>query len=369
MTPDEYMVEAVALACKGEGRTAPNPPVGAVVVRDGRIVGKGFHPKAGEPHAEVFALREAGPLSNSADLYVTLEPCSHHGRTPPCADAVIAAGIARVFVGTGDPNPLVAGRGIERLRQAGIEVVEGIGGPACRKLIAPFRRLLLDKLPFVTLKGGVTLDCRIATSAGESQWITGESARQEAHRMRNRVDAILVGSGTVRADNPRLTVRNVDGGRNPVRVVVDSRLSTPSDAQIYDTREAPTLVVTTMYAPLARRALFAKRGVEVLVVPDREGQVSLPDMMKELAQRNLMHILLEGGGILNNRMLAEGLIDRICLFVAPLIFGGNDTLPLLAGEGISRLADAVRLEHMEVKRFGEDLMISGEVLRNVHRTG
>jgi len=361
----DYMRRALELARRGEGRTCPNPPVGAVVVADGRIVGEGFHPRAGEPHAEIHALRQAGEAARGATIYVTLEPCSHQGRTGPCADALIAAGVARVVVAVQDPNPLVAGSGLQKLRAAGLEVETGLCAAEAACLLAPFAHHITCGCPFVTLKAAMTLDGRTATAAGESQWISGEASRRDVHELRNRVDGILVGVGTVLRDNPRLTTRLGGEGRDAVRVVVDSRLRIPLDAAlITQVSAAPTLVATTPLAPKRKIAELQDRGVQVLTCNEIEGQgVDLRDLLRQLGGYPLQHLMLEGGALLNQSFLAAGLVDRIRLYVAPQLFGGSDGKGLFSGYGIMHLAQATRLGELRVERFGSDLRIEGEVLR------
>lgn len=359
---DEYMRRALQLAARGEGRTRPNPPVGALLVKDDVIVGEGFHPRAGEPHAEIFALRQAGERSAGADLFVTLEPCCHQGKTGPCCEAVIAAGIRRVFVGTVDPNPLVAGKGIRRLQDAGVDVEVGILENECRRLLAPFAKHVTTGRPFVILKSAVTLDGKTATSTGDSQWISNEQSRQHVHRMRDRYDAIMVGIGTVLHDNPRLTTRLPDGGRDPVRVVVDSQLRIPSDAAILHVDStAPTLVVTTSAASVTKIDALRAGGVDVLVLPGNSGWVDLHKLMEELGQRNLQSVLVEGGATLNESLLLEGLIDRVAVFIAPKLIGGNQGKGIFEGVGISRLSEALRLTDVRWQTFGDDLLVEGEV--------
>jgi len=361
--PDRYQQHALALARKGEGRTSPNPPVGAVVVSGGQIVGEGFHPKAGEPHAEIFALRAAGELARGAELYVTLEPCSHHGRTGPCADAVIAAGIRKVYVGCVDPNPQVAGNGIARLRAAGIEVVCGVLEDECRRLLAPFARHITTGLPFVTLKGAMTLDGQTATSTGASQWITGPASREEVHRLRDRCDAVLTGVGTVVADDCQLTVRLPDGGRDPLRVVVDSQLRIPDTARILtQVSSASTLLVTTERADSRRLAALRERGLEVVIcAANRAGRVDLSELMRLLGLRNLQHVLLEAGATLNHAALHAGIVNRMALFVAPKLFGGGDGKPLFSGTGVTTLDAAFGLGDLRTRQVGDDILIEGEV--------
>jgi diaminohydroxyphosphoribosylaminopyrimidine deaminase/5-amino-6-(5-phosphoribosylamino)uracil reductase len=362
-TAVEYMERALALARRAEGRTRPNPAVGAVVVAAGRVVGEGFHPAAGEPHAEIFALRQAGDLAWGADLYVTLEPCSHHGRTGPCAEAVIAAGVSRVWVGVEDPNPRVSGRGIARLRAAGIEVVVGVCEADCRRLIAPFARHVTSGLPHVTLKTAVTLDGKTATASGDSQWISGAASRLHVHRLRDRVDAILVGSGTVLRDDPRLTTRLAEGGRNPLRVVVDGQLRIGERARVLDTAEAATLVATTSRAPVDKLERLRRRGAEVTVLDGLDGRVDLPGLLRLLGDRGVQSLLLEGGGGLNGVFLRQGLIDRMLVFVAPKVVGGNDGYGIFSGHGVSRLAEAPTLVDVRCTRFEDDMLIEGEVPR------
>lgn len=360
-TAVEYMEQALALARRAEGRTRPNPPVGALVVADGQVVGEGFHPAAGEPHAEIFALRQAEARTRDADLYVTLEPCSHHGRTGPCVDAVIAAGIARVWVGCEDPNPRVSGRGIARLRDAGIEVVVGVCEGDCRRLIAPFAKHVRTGLPHVTLKTAITLDGKTATAAGDSRWISGGASRLHVHRLRARVDAILVGSGTVLHDDPQLTTRLPEGGRNPLRVIVDGQLRCSANSRIFDTAEASTLLAVTSAVPEEKLERLRSRGVDVQVVDGPDGYVDLVALLRLLGGRGVQSLLLEGGSGLNGVFLRRGLIDRMLVFVAPKLVGGADGYGIFAGTGVTRLADALSLEDVRFSRFENDLLIEGEV--------
>lgn len=364
---EKLMQKAIVLARQGFGLTAPNPPVGAVLVRDGQIVGEGFHPAAGQPHAEVFALRAAGARAQGADLYVTLEPCCHQGRTGPCTEAIIDAGVSRVFVGAQDPNPLVAGRGLECLRGAGIDVVIDILRHECHQLIAPFAKHVTTGLPYVVLKSAMTLDGQTATLSGDSKWISSEASRNLVHQLRNQVDAILVGSGTVIADDPKLTTRLAEGGRDPVRIIMDGRLRTSPDAAVFtQSSQARTLLVTShVHAEVALRP-FRQPGVEILTVAESAGKLDLPAAMKSLAGRhNLHYILLEGGGILGGAMLRTGLVDRVMLFIAPKLLCGQGR-GLLTGAGVDRMADALTLKHLDARKVDADILLEGEVL-NVHR--
>lgn len=360
----QLMSQALEQARKGEGRTRPNPPVGAILVKDGEIVGRGYHPAAGEPHAEVFALREAGSRAEGADLYVTLEPCNHHGRTGPCSEAVINAGVKRVFVGCSDPNPQVSGGGCAVLQNQGLEVTCGILEDECLRLIAPFAKLAATGRPFVTLKSAMTLDGNTATSTGESQWISSPESRTLVHQLRNRVDGIMVGVGTLLRDNPRLTARLPDGeGVDPCRIIVDSNLRTPPDATIFHMDSlAPTLVATTPQASSSRRAELERAGAEVLVCDAIEGEgVDLQDLMRQLGKRKLMHVLVEGGAILNQSLLENSLVDRIMLFVAPMLLGGSDGKGVFSGHGCSILAAAHKVADLRFSMSGPDLLIEGEL--------
>jgi diaminohydroxyphosphoribosylaminopyrimidine deaminase/5-amino-6-(5-phosphoribosylamino)uracil reductase len=360
---EDYMRQALELARLGEGRTRPNPAVGAVVVAGDEVVGEGYHPAAGQPHAEIFALRAAGERARGADLYVTLEPCSHYGRTGPCTEAILAAGVARVFVGTRDPNPLVAGQGMARLQAAGVEVVCDILGGECRRLIAPFAKHVTTGLPYVILKSAVTLDGKTATSAGDSQWITNPASRAHVHQLRNRVDAVMVGIGTVLKDNPRLTTRLSEGpGRDALRIVVDSRLQIPADAALLHLDSpARTLIATTLQASPERLGLLSGDNVEVLPVAERAGRVDLAALLQELGRRGIQSLLLEGGAVLNQAFFEAGLIDRVMIFVAPKLIGGGDGKGIFAGHGPLRLAEAVQLQEVRIRRFDDDLLIEGEV--------
>ncbi|HET7753270.1 MAG TPA: bifunctional diaminohydroxyphosphoribosylaminopyrimidine deaminase/5-amino-6-(5-phosphoribosylamino)uracil reductase RibD [Anaeromyxobacteraceae bacterium] len=354
--PEFFMRLALHEAAKGLGRTSPNPAVGAVIVKDGRVVGRGHHERAGGPHAEVVALRRAKGRAAGADLYTTLEPCDHFGKTPPCSLAVIEAGIRRVFVATQDPNPRVNGRGIARLRGAGVQVVMDVLREECEALNAPWFRYITSGRPYVTLKAAITLDGRIATRTGDSRWVTGEEARAEVHRLRDVADAVLVGAGTALADDPRLTARLPRGrGRDPVRVVLDSELKLPRRlALFHPSSSAPTLV-----AHVTHRAPRFGAGVEALRCRSTsDGHVDLDDLLTKLARRGVTHLLVEGGGQVSASFLRGALVDRIVLFVAPKMVGG-DGIPWLGGPGVARMSDAIPLEVHETRRAGDDIVIVG----------
>lgn len=350
-----YLKRALTLARRALGRTSPNPMVGAVVVRDGRVVGEGFHPKAGEPHAEVFALRAAGDQSRGATIYVSLEPCSHYGKTPPCAEAIIRAGLRRVVFASPDPNPLVAGRGAEKLRQAGIHVEYGAMTEAEQLLNEAWRYWIRTKHPFVTLKLAATLDGKIATNTGESQWITGPDARRDVHRLRATQDAILTTSTTVLADNPALTAR-IPGGRDPRRVIIDSHLCTSPDALVYTPAPQPPLLATTEHND-EKLAPFLARGVDVLVLPEQDGHVDLHALMAALGERDIVSAMVEAGGTFASALLAAQLVQKVRWYLAPKLFGGRAATPVIGGAGIAHLADAVTLRDITWKRVGNDLRL------------
>lgn len=359
---EKFMQLALELARRGEGRTCPNPPVGAVVVRDGQVVGQGYHPRAGEPHAEIFALDEAGEKASGADLYVTLEPCSHHGRTGPCCEAVAQAGIRRVFIGATDPNPRVDGGGIGYLRQAGLEVHAGISEQECRRLIAPFARHVTTGLPFVILKSAITLDGFTACSGGDSRWVSGEESRRHVHGLRDRVDAIMVGIGTVEKDDPQLTTRLPGGGHDPLRVIVDTTLRIDERAAVLRlSSAAPTLIATTARADAAKVERLRAGGSEVLILPRDDGQVDLRELLRHLGRRNVQSLLLEGGARLAGRCFRQRLISRVMVFVAPRMLGGGDGRGIFAGPGVRVMNEALTLQDVRVGRFGSDTLIQGEI--------
>ena len=310
LPPDElrYLQRALALAKRGVGRTTPNPMVGAVLVKAQRVIGEGFHPAAGAPHAEIFALRAAGEAARGATLYVTLEPCAHYGRTPPCADAVVRAGIRRVVFASFDPNPLVAGQGAARLREAGIEVVSGTYQHEEERLNEAYRWWIVQRSPFVTLKLAASLDGKLATRTGESRWITGEAARRDVHRLRGRQDAILTTSATVIADDPALTAR-IPGGHDPRRVVLDARLRTSPSAQVYAAATRPPLLATAV-ADAPRLAPFRARGVEILILPARDDRLELRAVLAALGERQITSLLVEAGGTFAAALLREGLVAQ-----------------------------------------------------------
>ena len=360
---ERFMRVALRLARTAEGRTAPNPMVGAVLVKAGRIIGQGFHRRAGCPHAEIEALSKAGRRARGATLYVTLEPCNHYGRTGPCSDAIIRAGIAQVVIAARDPNPMTNGRGLAKLRRTGIRVTSGVLEEEAQRLNEPFRKAMVARLPWVIAKVGQSLDGKIATVTGQSRWITSKAARQLGHQWRRRVDAIMVGIRTILQDDPRLTARSGPPrpGR-PVKVVVDSRLRMPLRARCLSARpRAPTIIATTMRRS-ARQALLERRGADVLVFPSQKGRVPLRRLFHTLARRGMQSVLIEGGGEVLASAFAERLVDRIVWFIAPALIGGRSSPGSIGGEGVGRLAQAIRLADMTVRRVGPDLCVEARVV-------
>ena len=361
----EYMTRALALAERGAGLAPPNPLVGAVLVNDGRIVGEGWHEGPGTPHAEMAAMAVAGEDARGATLYTTLEPCAHQGRTPPCAPSIVAAGIREVVVAAIDPNPVVDGRGVRMLTEGGVRVVEGVLCEAAERMNAGFAKHVRTGLPLVTLKVAASLDGKIAARDGSSKWITGESAREDAHRLRAASGAIVVGAGTVAADDPSLTVRLADyRGRPPLRVVVDGRGRTRAEAAILD-GSAPTLIATTSGSPAEVREAWEAKGAETVVVENggAEGRVSLTRLIELLGKRDVQNVLIEGGSTLAASAIEAGVVDRIVVYLAPKLIGGEGAPGILGGTGASTLRDALAVSFTEVVRLGDDI----KVVAHVHR--
>ena len=355
---ESYMREALRIAEYARGRTSPNPLVGAVIVRDGAIVASGWHRAAGEPHAEIHALRMAGELARGATLYVTLEPCAHHGRTGPCAEAVIAAGLARVVIALSDPNPLVAGRGIHLLTAAGIEVTTGICEDEARRQNEIFLKWVTTKRPFVTLKTAMTLDGKIASHTGASQWITGAAARARVHAYRNEYDAILVGIGTVLADDPSLTTRLEHGtGKNPLRIVLDSEARTPLDAKLVADGAASTIIVVSERADHRRVNLLRACGAEVVTLGAQ--RVDIAALLDYLGARDITSLFVEGGAAVNWSLLAGGSVDKVHAFIAPMLMGGETAKTPIGGTGFDSPQTALRLRDVTVEQLGADILVTG----------
>jgi diaminohydroxyphosphoribosylaminopyrimidine deaminase/5-amino-6-(5-phosphoribosylamino)uracil reductase len=355
----KYMEFALELAARARGRTSPNPMVGAVVVKEGKIVGSGYHLKAGTPHAEIHALNEAGEDARGADLYVTLEPCCHHGRTGPCATAVINAGVARVVTAMADPNPLVAGEGIRQLKASGIEVTSGLMEREAFELNEVFIKYITTRRPFVIAKAALSIDGKIATHSGKSQWITGEKARAYGHQLRDWYDAIIAGIGTVLADDPSLTARPPGGGRDPVRIILDSRARIPLNARVLTQQsEAPTLIASTCGAPPEKVAALRQAGAEVLIVNDGP-KVDLGELMKILGGRGIASVLIEGGAGVHGSAFSAQIVDKVAWFIAPKIIGGRDAPGPVGGIGVENLSEAAELERVKVRHLDPDLLVEG----------
>ena len=362
---EEYMRRALELARKGEGHTSPNPMVGCVVVKDGRIISEGYHEKYGEFHAERNALTRCTEDTTGADLYVTLEPGCHQGKTLPCTDIIIEKKIARVFVGSMDSNPLVAGKGVQILRDHGIYVETGILEEECLKLNEVFYHYITTKTPFVVMKYAMTLDGKIACATGDSKWVTGEIARAQVHRMRGRYRGIMVGIGTVLADDPMLNCR-VEGGVDPVRIICDSNLHIPLESQIVKTAsEIETIVACSQESLEAERKQekirkLKEAGIQLIGTEGAHG-VNLVELMKKLGEQNIDSILLEGGGTLNASALEDGIVNKVYAYIAGKLIGGMDARSPVEGMGIDRMADAITLKDMEIERLGDDFCIVGYV--------
>ena len=355
-----FMLKALELARMSVGETSPNPPVGAVVARDGRIVGEGRTQPAGQAHAEVVALRQAGELARGATLYVTLEPCSHYGRTPPCTDVIIAAGVAEVHASMVDPNPQVGGRGLELLREAGVKVVLGEGRDEAEELAAPHAKFIRTGLPLVTLKFAMSLDGKIATRTGDSKWITGEDSRRYVHKLRAQNDVIMAGIGTVLADDPQLTARDENDEplcRQPLRVVVDSRGNLRPDATMLR-QPGKSLVAASEISEEAREALESA-GAEIFATPTGNGRVDLRALLTELGRRGLTSVFVEGGGALAGSLFDARLVDRVVAFVAPVVIGGDRAPSPVGGQGATLMSGAIRLSDVRIERFGADVAVIG----------
>lgn len=350
-----YMQLALNLAKSAEGQTSPNPLVGAVVVKDGQIVGMGAHLKAGEAHAEVHAINMAGDKAQGATIYVTLEPCSHFGKTPPCANLVVSSGIKRVVIATSDPFPEVAGRGIQILKEAGLQVEVGLLKEQSDELNRVFYHFTKEKRPFVTVKTATSLDGKIATVTGESKWITSEEARLDSHHYRHTHDAILVGINTVLADDPTLTTRLPSGGKNPIRIVLDSSLKMPLDAKLVTDSAAPTWIVTTNKAPGDKIEHLTKLGVKVVAL--QADKIEVNTLLEHLGSEGVTSIFVEGGATINASFLTTKFVNQVITYIAPKLIGGSQAPSAFTGEGFNKLTDALELEFHSVEKIGPDLKI------------
>lgn len=358
---EKYMRLAMQLAGNAIGRTSPNPLVGAVIVKDNRVVGCGWHRKAGTPHAEVHALNQAGELAQGADVYVTLEPCAHYGKTPPCAKALVEAKVKNVYGGLLDVNPKVAGKGFKILEDAGIHVEYGFLQDELRKQNEVFFKWIEHKKPFIVLKAAMTLDGKIATATGQSKWITNETSRAYGYKLRDIYDGIMVGINTVIEDNPMLTAR-VDGGKNPIRIVVDSSLRIDINANVVQDKSAKTIVATTDKADKDKILKLQAQDVDVIVVDkDKNDKVDIEKLLDILGQQNICSILVEGGATLSGSFVAKKLVDKVYFFIAPKIIGGKEAKTPVAGTGILNLQEALALKDIQIEKLEEDILIIGRV--------
>ncbi len=360
MNDYDYMKLAISLARSTFGQTSPNPCVGAVLVKDGRLVGTGVHLEAGTPHAEVHAIRSAGSSTKGAIMYVTLEPCSHHGKTPPCADLIIESGIEKVFVATTDPNPLVAGKGIAKLRKAGIAVEVGLCREDALQLNEKFFHFIQTNTPFVTIKAGISLDGKIATKSGDSKWITSPESRQDVHQLRHEHDGILVGINTILHDNPLLTTRRPRGGKNPIRIVLDTKLKMPISANVVQDHSAKTIIFTGNEIDLERKKEIETFGVTVL--SQDNPRIQLAEVLRTLGELKIMSVLVEGGSEVHASFVEENVFQQIITYIAPKIIGGNNAIPFVGGIGSELVKLGHQLHFIAVEQIGPDLKITAKPL-------
>lgn len=363
---ERFMRLALELAEKGKGLTSPNPCVGTVIVKDGKVIGKGYHRKAGMPHAEIYALRQAGKNARGATLYVTLEPCRHYGRTPPCADAIISSGIKRIVAAMKDPNPLNNGRGFDVLRKNGIKVESGVLEAEARRLNEAFIKFITTKLPFVTVKIAQSIDGKIATYTGDSKWITSKEARVFSHRLRSEADAIMVGVKTIIKDDPFLSVRDeVKSGRlrkQPVKIILDSKLHTPTTARIFSKGSSGKVIIaTTKRASKNKMEALKRKGAEISIVKSKDGKVDIKSLLKVLGEKELTHILIEGGGETIASALEAKAVDKVYFFIAPKIIGGRQAPTSVEGLGADRINRVIKLRDVKYEEVGEDFLVEGYI--------
>lgn len=359
MTDQEYMLRAIQLAKKGEGWTNPNPMVGAVIVKDGKIIGEGYHKKYGELHAERNAIASLTESAEGAVIYVTLEPCCHHGKTPPCTEAIIEQKIRKVVIGSRDPNPKVAGKGVQILRDHGVEVETGLLEEECLSLNEIFFHYITTKMPYVAMKYAMTLDGKIASFSGDSKWVTGEKAREHTHFLRKKYRGILVGIGTVLADDPMLNCR-IENGVDPVRIVCDSHLQIPLGCQLVKTAKDIETIVCYAEENEEKQKALMEAGVQ-LIKAEKDGQVDLEKLMMELGSMEIDSVLVEGGGAIHGSFLTSGLVQKVYCYIAPKMIGGKDALSPVLGKGIEKMSDAVEITDVTVQNFGGDICVSGHV--------
>ncbi|MFH0702132.1 MAG: bifunctional diaminohydroxyphosphoribosylaminopyrimidine deaminase/5-amino-6-(5-phosphoribosylamino)uracil reductase RibD [bacterium] len=360
MSDEIYIKECIELAKLGQGKVSPNPLVGAVVLSENNeIAGKGYHEKYGEAHAEINALNQAGERAKNGTLYVNLEPCSHFGKTPPCADRIIKSGIKKLVVGMIDPNPLVSGLGLKKIRESGIEVKEGVLEKECKKLNEIFIKYIIEQQPFIAIKTATTIDGKIATKIKSSKWITSEAARAEVQSLRNKYDAILTGSGTIISDNPGLICKNQKSYRNPIRVIIDSQLRTPPNSKVYENNNTRVIVASSVDISSNKTKIYPE-NVEIIKCPlTKDKKINLNYLIDKLYQYKIASILIEAGGKLNGAFIKNNLVDKFYFFIAPKILGDNEAYSMIEGFNIKDIKESLNLKFEEVKRFSPDIMIEG----------
>ncbi|EHI98515.1 riboflavin biosynthesis protein RibD [Clostridium sp. DL-VIII] len=357
---EKYMERALKLAKMGIGRVNPNPLVGAVIVKDNKLIGEGYHECYGEAHAERNAVKNATEDVEGSTIYVTLEPCAHHGKTPPCVDLLIEKKFKKVVIGMLDPNELVAGKSIEKLKQHGIEVIVGVKEEECKKMNEIFIKYITTKIPFVILKSGMSLDGKIATYSGESKWITSKESRADSQNIRNRVSSIMVGVNTVIADDPELTCR-INSEKKLIRIIVDTNLRIPLDSKVVKNEDKNTIVATSIDSDENKKQLLRGLGVKVIEVASKNNRVDLKELLKKLGEEGIDSVLIEGGGTLNFSALKENIVDKVIFYIAPKILGGEQSKSSIAGQGFSKLSEAVKLMNISYGNIGEDLIIEGYI--------
>lgn len=351
---------AFQMAEKGRGFTSPNPPVGAILVKNGKIISEGFHSKFGGPHAEMIALKKLKGSAPGATLYVSLEPCSTYGKTPPCTQSILKSALRHVVIGTLDPNPIHHGKGVRILKEKGISVEVGICEKQARELIEPFAKWVTRGIPFCTIKSAASLDGKIATALGESKWITSPKARKLGYELRKKNDAVMIGVNTLLKDDPQLTTHQKKGYR-PIKIIVDSRARTPLDAQVIRSDPENTVIATTEQAVCCKVTAFRKAGVHVLQLPSKKRKVDLEKLFRELGKMGICSVLVEGGGELSASILEEGLADRIFFFYAPILIGGRDAPTFFEGRGVEKLSKAIRISDLQVHEMGQEILVQGRV--------
>ena len=356
-----YMKRALELAIKGVGMVNPNPMVGAVIVKDNKVIGEGFHEKYGHAHAERNAVKNAVEDIEGATVYVTLEPCAHYGKTPPCVDLLIEKKVRKVVIGMLDPNPLVAGKSIKKLKENNIEVKVGVKEKECRKLNEVFIKYITTKKPFVIMKAGISIDGKIATSGGESKWITSERSRLHSHELRNRMSGIMVGINTVLSDDPSLTYRGEHKGKDPLRIIIDSTLKVPFESKVIKYNNNNTIVACVENTDLIKKEKLEKMGVKIIETKSKKGKVDLQEVVEKLGKEKIDSILLEGGGTLNFSALKEGIVDKVRFYIAPKIIGGQNSKNSVSGQGFYNLDDCVNLKDMSYEQMGNEIVVEGYI--------